>query len=62
MLEANGDIAHALTPLHAVSVHAGEATDGESLLAQLKLLADGGAEYLVVPRADEDRLDRQVGD
>jgi hypothetical protein len=56
VLEANGGIAPALAPLRAVSLHAGVASghDGESLLAQLRLLAAGGAEYLVVPRAEDD--------
>lgn len=52
VLEANGGVASALAPLHAVSVH------GD--LAELRQLAAGGAEYLVVPRAEEDFLDRHA--
>jgi hypothetical protein len=52
VLEANGGVASALAPLHAVSVH------GD--LSQLRQLADGGADYLVVPRTDDDLLDRHA--
>jgi hypothetical protein len=52
VLEASGGVASALAPLHAVSVH------GD--LAQLRLLAAGGAEYLVVPTAEKDLLDRDA--
>jgi hypothetical protein len=57
VLEANDGIAPALTPLHAVSIQGGDA-DSESLLARLRLLAAAGAEYLVVPKAEDDLLDR----
>jgi hypothetical protein len=52
VLEAHGDFASALAPLRAVSVH------GD--LAKLRLLAAGGVEYLVVPKAEEDLLDRDA--
>jgi hypothetical protein len=61
VLEANDGIVAALAPLRAVSVHGGEAPDGESLLVRLKLLAAQGAEYLVVPKVEEDLLDRCPG-
>jgi hypothetical protein len=52
VLEANGDFASGLAPFRAVSVH------GD--LAQLRQLATDGAEYLVVPTAERDLLDRDA--
>jgi hypothetical protein len=59
VLEANAPIASALAPLHAVPLHAADMREhnGESLLSQLRLLVAEGADYLVVPTAEEDLLD-----
>jgi hypothetical protein len=58
VLEAVDGVSAALTPLRAARLRAGDpAEGGERALAELRLLAADGADYLVVPRSADEWLD-----
>lgn len=62
VLEAVDGVAAALAPLGPIRLRAGAWAEesGERALAELRLLADDGAHYLVVPRSSDEWLDSRA--
>ena len=63
VLETVDGVATALAPFKAARVRAGEGAEpaGARALAELRLLAEDGADYLVVPRSSDEWLDASPG-
>jgi len=63
VLETVDGVATALAPLKAARVRAGDGAEqaGARALAELRLLAEDGADYLVVPRSSDEWLDASPG-
>jgi hypothetical protein len=63
VLETVDGVATALAPFKADRVRAGEADGGAGYraLTELRLLAEGGADYLVVPRSSDEWLEASAG-
>ncbi len=57
VLEVVDGVVAALAPLRATRVRAGDPENDARALAELRLLADDGSDYLVVPRSADDWLD-----
>lgn len=56
VLEAVDGVAAALAPFKAARLRAGDCVEGSPALEDLRLLAEAGADYLVVPRSSDEWL------